>query len=86
MTISTIGFIGLGVMGEAMCRNLARNLSGDDGLSRHERLRRERKVRRCVDKHSGMCSSSSVSLLLGLAAPYDCEGADNRKQRQQCHP
>ena len=24
MTISTIGFIGLGVMGEAMCRNLAR--------------------------------------------------------------
>ncbi|CAN5830678.1 hypothetical protein BH24ACT5_BH24ACT5_25900 [soil metagenome] len=35
------------------CRDLARSLSGDDGLSRHERLRQERNVRRWVDKHTG---------------------------------
>jgi hypothetical protein len=39
------------------CDDLARNLSGDDGLSRHERLRRDRNVRRWVDKHSGMCKT-----------------------------
>jgi hypothetical protein len=42
---------------ERECRDLARNLSGDGGLSRHERLRRERNVRRWVDKHSGMCKT-----------------------------
>jgi hypothetical protein len=35
-------------------RDLARNLAGDDGLARHERLRRDRNVRRWVDKHTGM--------------------------------
>ena len=40
------------------CQGLARNLSGDDGLSRHERLRRDRNVRRWVDKHTGMCNTS----------------------------
>ena len=39
------------------CQDLARNLSGDDGLSRQERLRRDRNVRRWVDKHSGMCKT-----------------------------
>jgi hypothetical protein len=39
------------------CDDLARNLAGDGGLSRHERLRRERNVRRWVDRHSGMCKT-----------------------------
>ncbi len=39
------------------CQDLARNLSGDDGLSRQERMRRERNVRRWVDKHTGMCKT-----------------------------
>jgi Domain of unknown function (DUF222) len=39
------------------CKDLARNLAGDDGLSRQDRLRRERKVRRWVDKHTGMCNT-----------------------------
>ncbi len=34
--------------------DLARSLSGDGGLSHHERLRRQRNVRRWVDRHSGM--------------------------------
>ena len=44
MTISTIGFIGLGVMGEAMCRNLARKgawkvVAFDQKVEPLERLR-----------------------------------------------
>ncbi len=39
------------------CQDLARNLSGDSGLSRQERLRRDRNVRRWVDKHTGMCKT-----------------------------
>ncbi len=44
MTISTIGFIGLGVMGEAMCRNLARKgswkvIAFDQKVEPLERLR-----------------------------------------------
>ena len=42
---------------ERECKDLARNLAGDDGLSRQERLRRERNVRRWVDKHTGMCKT-----------------------------
>jgi hypothetical protein len=42
---------------ERECQDLARNLSGDDGLSRQERMRRERNVRRWVDKHTGMCKT-----------------------------
>jgi hypothetical protein len=38
-------------------RDLARNLAGDGGLSRHERLRRQRCVRRWVDTHTGMCKT-----------------------------
>ena len=37
--------------------DLARSLSGDGGLSRHERLRRQRNVRRWVDRHTGMCKT-----------------------------
>jgi hypothetical protein len=37
--------------------DLARSLSGDGGLSRHERLRRQRNVRRWFDRHSGMCKT-----------------------------
>ncbi|HET9667271.1 MAG TPA: DUF222 domain-containing protein, partial [Desertimonas sp.] len=37
--------------------DLARLLSADGGLSRHERLRRQRQVRRWVDRHSGMCNT-----------------------------
>ncbi len=39
------------------CRDLARGLSDDGGLTRHERLRRDRNVRRWVDKHTGMCKT-----------------------------
>ena len=42
---------------ERECRDLARRLSDDGGLSHQERLRRERNVRRWVDKHSGMCKT-----------------------------
>ncbi len=38
-------------------RDLARDLAGDGGLSRHERLRRQRNVGRWVDKHTGMCKT-----------------------------
>jgi hypothetical protein len=38
-------------------RDLARDLAGDGGLSRHERLRRQRCVRRWVDNHTGMCKT-----------------------------
>ena len=38
-------------------RALARDLAGDGGLSRHERLRRQRNVRRWVDQHTGMCKT-----------------------------
>ena len=41
--------------------DLARSLSGDGGLSHHERLRRQRNVRRWVDRHSGM-SKTLLSL------------------------
>ena len=37
--------------------DLARNLAGDGGLSRHEQLRRQRCVRHWVDKHTGMCKT-----------------------------
>jgi hypothetical protein len=36
-------------------RELARNVAGDDGLSRQERMRRDRNVQRWVDRYSGMC-------------------------------
>ena len=36
-------------------RDLGRILAGDDGLGRHERLRRQRSLRRWVDRNSGMC-------------------------------
>jgi Domain of unknown function (DUF222)/HNH endonuclease len=39
------------------CQELARNLTGDGGLSRQERMRRDRNVRRWVDKHTGMCKT-----------------------------
>jgi len=38
-------------------RDLARDLAGDGGLSRHEQLRRQRNVRRWVDRHTGMCKT-----------------------------
>jgi Domain of unknown function (DUF222) len=37
--------------------DLARDLAGDGGLSRHEQLRRQRNVARWVDKHTGMCKT-----------------------------
>jgi hypothetical protein len=37
--------------------DLARSLCDDGGLSRHERLRRDRNARRWVDRHSGMCKT-----------------------------
>jgi hypothetical protein len=40
---------------EAEARHLARNVTGDDGVSRQERLRRERNLRRWNDRHTGMC-------------------------------
>jgi hypothetical protein len=38
-------------------REVARNVASDDGLSRHERMRHDRRVRRWVDKWSGMCNT-----------------------------
>jgi Domain of unknown function (DUF222) len=36
-------------------RQLGRILTGDDGVGQHERLRRQRSLRRWVDRHTGMC-------------------------------
>lgn len=40
---------------EREVRNLGRILSPDDGVSNHERLRRQRSLRRWVDRATGMC-------------------------------
>jgi hypothetical protein len=40
---------------EREMRDLGRILAGDDGLARHERLRRQRSLRRWVDRNTGMC-------------------------------
>jgi Domain of unknown function (DUF222)/HNH endonuclease len=40
---------------ERQMRDLGRILAGDDGLARHERLRRQRSLRRWVDRNTGMC-------------------------------
>jgi hypothetical protein len=40
---------------ERQVGDLGRILSGDDGVGRHERLRRQRSLRRWVDRNSGMC-------------------------------
>ena len=40
---------------EREMRDLSRILAGDDGLGRHERLRRQRAVERWVDRNTGMC-------------------------------
>jgi hypothetical protein len=40
---------------ERQMRDLGRILAGDDGLARHQRLRRQRCLRRWVDRNSGMC-------------------------------
>ncbi len=40
---------------ERQVRDLGRILAGDDGLARHERLRRQRSLRRWVDRNSGLC-------------------------------
>ena len=37
--------------------DLARDIAGDGGLSRHARLRRQRNVARWVDMHTGMCKT-----------------------------
>ncbi len=42
---------------ERECRTLVRILSGDGGHSRHQRLRQARKVRRWVDRQTGMCKT-----------------------------
>ena len=42
---------------ERECQQLARILAGDDGLGRHQRHRRARRVRRWVDRQSGMCKT-----------------------------
>ncbi len=42
---------------ERQCRDLARILSRDQGVSQHARLRQQRKVRRWVDRQSGMCKT-----------------------------
>ena len=51
--------------------DLARDLAGDGGLSRHEQLRRQRNVARWVDKHTGMCKT-----LLTLDPLDDAEGLE----------
>jgi hypothetical protein len=43
------------------CRDLARHLSDDGGLSRQERMRRDRNVRRWVDRYTGL-SKTLLSL------------------------
>ena len=41
-------------------RDLERLLSRDDGVERHERLRRQRSVKRWVDRQTGMCHTRVV--------------------------
>ena len=40
---------------EREVRDLGRILAGDDGVGRHDRLRRQRSLRRWVDRNTGMC-------------------------------
>ena len=40
---------------ERQVRDLGRILSRDDGVANHERLRRQRSLRRWVDRNTGMC-------------------------------
>jgi hypothetical protein len=40
---------------ERQVRDLGRILTGDDGVRQHERLRRQRSLRRWVDRATGMC-------------------------------
>ena len=42
---------------ERQCQNLGRILAGDDGISRHERHRKARRVKRWVDRQTGMCKT-----------------------------
>lgn len=42
---------------ERECQSLARILAGDNGAGRHERHRRARRVRRWVDRQTGMCKT-----------------------------
>ena len=56
----------------------ARNLSGEWRASRQERLRRERNVRRWVDRHSGMCKT-----LLSLGPVRRRYGVDGDQRRRR---
>jgi hypothetical protein len=69
-------------------RKLGEILSRDDGVRRHERLRRQRCVRRWVDRVTGMChtdlvldplTDAAVATALGAAITAEqAEGADDR--------
>ncbi len=39
------------------CRDLTRMLSGDEGVSRLERLKQQRRLRRWIDRQTGMCKT-----------------------------
>jgi hypothetical protein len=71
---------------ERECNNLVRILSGDGGHSRHQRLRQARKVRRWVDRQTGMCKT-----LLELDPEADAKlwtaiGAAVRQARAEQQP
>ena len=74
---------------ERQVRDLGRILSRDDGVANHERLRRQRSLRRWVDRNTGMChthlqldpeADAKVSAALDAAiaaeraTPDDAEG------------
>ena len=70
-------------------RHLERLLSGDEGMSRHQRLRRQRGLRRWVDRTSGMCHThvlldpeADATLSAALDAAVAAEQArDEREER-----
>ena len=71
-------------------RDLSRILAGDDGVGRHERLRRQRSLRRWVDRNTGMChthlqldpeADARVSAALDAAIAAEQAKPDDDEQR-----
>ena len=74
---------------ERQVRDLGRILAGDDGLGRHERLRRQRSLRRWADRNTGMChthlqldpeADAKVSAVLDAAIAAEQARADDEQR------
>ena len=75
---------------EREMRDLGRILAGDDGVGRHERFRRQRSLRRWVDRNTGMChthlqldpeADAQVSAALDAAIAAEQAKPDDDEQR-----